>query len=173
MAGTLGHLWLELQDIFGWNSRISLVGTTGYLWLELQEIFIFLSLVKNPPDNFCLSDHVQFVTSSTHSSSSNKIHSSSDHSPCFNTTRHFYFNCLPRLWNSLPHVDLNKSLKTLRNDLYGLYWNYFLTKYDPYLPCTWYRARPILAMYMVQSTSHTCHVHGTEHATVVLLYWSV
>lgn len=112
------------------------------LWLELQDIFLFLSLFKNPPDNICLSDYVQFITSTTRSSSANNIRSSLVHSPRLNITRHFYFNRLPRLWNSLPHVELNKSLKALRNDLYILYWNYSLTKYDPHLPCTWYRVCP-------------------------------
>ena len=29
--------------------------------------------------------------------------------------RHFYFNRLPRLWNSLPIIDLSLSVHTIRN----------------------------------------------------------
>ena len=104
------------------------------LWLELQDTIHFLYLVKNPPDNICLSDHIQFVTSTTHSSSANKIRSSSKSPPRLpdtstSTTFIGFGICY--------HKKTSISLKTLRSDFYGLYWNYFLAHYDPYLPCTW------------------------------------
>ena len=112
------------------------------LWMELQDILLFLTLLKNPPDNFNLLDYVSFSTTSTRSSSTNKLVPTSLCIPRLNSTRHFYFCRIVRVWNSLPPFDIQNSYKVLKNFFSTLYWNYFVNNYNPDVPCTWYRVCP-------------------------------
>ena len=74
-------------------------------WFELHDILFLVKCIKNPPDNFSLSDYFTFTTSNF------KIkHSFSK----FSASRHFYFNRIPRLWNSLSPIDTTKSTQTIK-----------------------------------------------------------
>ena len=71
--------------------------------LELYDIIFFLKSVKSPSPSFDILDYIHFsVSSGTRSSSNNKLLH-----PLASTTSssNFYFNRLPRLWNSLPSID--------------------------------------------------------------------
>ena len=53
-----------------------------------------------------------------------------------NCVRHFYFNRLPRLWNSLPCIDIDKSLPVIKKDLHSIFWENFIATFNPVIPCT-------------------------------------
>ena len=54
------------------------------------------------------------------------------HSLCnSNITRHLYFNRLPRLWNSLPPVNLDHSILTIRNQVLEAFWSHFESHFLP------------------------------------------
>ena len=75
------------------------------LWFELQDVLLFLHLVKFPPNNYNLSDFVHFSDSSTQctpSATAGELIPSSLKIPCLNCTKHFYYNRIIRIWNSLP-----------------------------------------------------------------------
>ena len=110
------------------------------LWLEVQDIMFFISLVQSPPDNFNLSNFIKFSSSATRSSTMHKIHSASTHIPRLNSTRHFYFNRIVRIWNSLPPLNLDLSYQSLKHSILDLYWDYFVDHYDINIPCSWSKA---------------------------------
>ena len=83
------------------------------LWMEMLDVLLFVKLVKFPPDNFSIFTYISFVSSSTRSSSSNKIKSLLS-IPHTNTVGQFYFNRLPRIWNALPSLNLDESFPKLK-----------------------------------------------------------
>ena len=78
--------------------------------LELFDILFFIRCLKDP-DNFSIFSYVDFSEGSTRSSTHFKLKHSLSKS---NTTGHFYFNRLPRLWNSLPPINLDLSISTIK-----------------------------------------------------------
>ena len=112
------------------------------LWMEMQDVFLLLGLLKYPPDNFDLSQYICFVQSSTRSSSTGKITASFPCTPRLNSTRHYYFNRIIKIWNSLPPLDLDSPLSILKSLLRNLYWDYFINHYSTESPCSWYRVCP-------------------------------
>ena len=112
------------------------------LWMEMQDILFLLGLLKNPPDNFNLSEYIHFAQSPTRSSSTGKITASSPCTPRLNSTRHFYFNRIIKIWNSLPPLDLDCPLSTHKSFLWKFYWDYFIHHYCVESTCSWYRVCP-------------------------------
>ena len=106
------------------------------LWLEVLDITFFTKLCKEPPDNFTLSDYISFIEGITRFSINGKIKSSFAGIPRTNLTRHFYFNRIVRLRNSLPPLDLSLSLSSLKKQVYDFYWNYFIQHYDFLFTCS-------------------------------------
>ena len=83
--------------------------------------------------------YVTFASTTTRSSSSGKLVHNICHS---NRDKYFYFNRLPRLWNSLPIIDLSQGTKSLKRKLKEYFWNHFLTSFDPENPCTFHLICP-------------------------------
>ena len=102
---------------------------------ELDDIIFFTRSLKSSHPGFNILDFVTFVTSKTRSSSFNKL----KHTFCRSSlSRHFYFNRLPRLWNSLPSIDLDQSLDTIKCKLKQFFWNHFLNHFNPDNICTFH-----------------------------------
>ena len=49
------------------------------------------------------------------------------HSNCF---RHFFFNRIARLWNTLPYIDLDASFDIIKRKFWTIFWNHFLVNFD-------------------------------------------
>ena len=73
---------------------------------DYYDISFFINSIKNPNPGFNILDYISFCSGCTRSSTHNKLQSS--YSPK-NYIMNFYFNRLPRLWNSLPTIDLTLS----------------------------------------------------------------
>ena len=93
------------------------------MFLELNDIMFFVKSVKCPSPTLNILDYVSFSNSKTRSSSFNKL---KDTFCCSSLSHHCYFNRLPRLWNSLPSIDLDQSLDTIKSKLKHFFWNHFL-----------------------------------------------
>ena len=78
--------------------------------LELFDILFFIRCLKDPY-NFSIFSYVHFSEGSTRSSTHFKLKHSLSKS---NTTGHFYYNRLPRLWNSLPPINLDLSISIIK-----------------------------------------------------------
>ena len=53
--------------------------------------------------------------------------------PRLNLTRHFYFNRLPRLWNSLLHsiTDISQPISSVKSDIQAYFWDNFIANFNP------------------------------------------
>lgn len=111
------------------------------LWMELQDVLFFLALLKNPPDNFILSKYVLY-TAPTRSAPSGKLRPASPSIPRVNSTRHYYFNRLIRIWNSLPILDIDSPMSSLKRRVYDIYWDHFTSHFITEQHCTWFRVCP-------------------------------
>uniref|UniRef100_A0A1X7VH42 Uncharacterized protein n=1 Tax=Amphimedon queenslandica TaxID=400682 RepID=A0A1X7VH42_AMPQE len=67
------------------------------MYFEVNDISFFLSSVKAPNPAFDTLQFVSFSTSGTRSCGIKLQHQFS----CSNSSRHFYFTRLPRLWNKI------------------------------------------------------------------------
>ena len=79
---------------------------------ELNDAMFFVSCLKHPTSAFNISEYVTFSSHTTRCTSTLKLKHSIAKT---NSERHLYFNRLPRLWNSLPVIDLGMSLPTICN----------------------------------------------------------
>ena len=60
----------------------------------------------------------------------------------FQPTHHFYFNRLPRLWNTLPPFHLTMSEQSLKRQLKCIFWFIFISKFDDRDFCTYHIVCP-------------------------------
>jgi len=71
--------------------------------MYIYEIADILFFIRNPTDKFNILNYVNFTTVSTRSSGTKLYHKTAHTNAVMNS----YFFCLPRLWNSLPIIDLH------------------------------------------------------------------
>ena len=87
-------------------------------FLELNDILFLVKSLKSPTSAFNIRNYVTFSTSTTRSGSFNKlIHN-------FTSTmhaHHFYFNRIVQLLDSLPYIDLNLTINTIKSNLYNFF----------------------------------------------------
>lgn len=133
-------------------------------WFELQDIMFLVKTIKNPPDNFNLSDYITFNTSSTRAASSHHLNSKFCR---LSITRHFYFNRIVRLWNSLPQLDLSLSVLSIKKKLHNYFWNHFLTFFNPTNTCSFHILCPCSNCYISKPCPTTYHNSYTNKNGVV------
>ena len=105
--------------------------------LELADIMFYVNSYKNRSPRFNISDYVTPTTGYTRSSDNHSLNHT------YSRTRHFYYhNRLPRLWNSLPPIDMNLTSSTIKATLKNLLWQHFLCNFDSDAPCTFHLKCP-------------------------------
>ena len=100
---------------FSSNYKLRLV-SLGILPLMMQLDVMFC--LKESSGSFNIHNFIQFCTSGTRASTYHKMRQPS--SMRTNSVRHFYFNRLPRLWNSLPFIDIEHSLSSIKLLTFGI-----------------------------------------------------
>ena len=75
--------------------------------MMVLEIKFFIKSLKEPSNHFDIS---RYGSGWTRLSSHLKLRHAS--AATSNSSRNFFFKRLPRLWNSLPHLDINQSIPT-------------------------------------------------------------
>ena len=100
----------------------------------------FVRCLKGPTDAFNIYDHVTFCTSSIYPF----FHSSqvADTLSRTNSARHFYFNRIPRLWNTLPTIDLDQSTTSIKRKVRQFLWDYFMRAFKSDNPCLFHLLCP-------------------------------
>ena len=90
--------------------------------------------------HFDISRYVSLCSSQTRLSSHRKLR----HAPptSNNSSRNFYFNRLPRLWKSLPLLDISLSIPTIITKLYQHFWGHFSAIFDPDNLCSYHYLCP-------------------------------
>ena len=94
---------------------------------EISDILFFIKNLKNPPNNFNIGTYISFSVGNTRSCGVKLRHNASS----TNKERHFYFNRISRLWNSLPIIDLNLSFNIIKRKIKSYFWQHFITNFDP------------------------------------------
>ena len=106
---------------------------------ELNDIMFFIRCLKEPTDAFRMSSFVSFCSRSTRSSSHLKLRHTFSRT---NTTSHFYFNRIPRLWNSFPAIDLDLSISSIKKRLHQFLWDHFIHNFESDNPCSFHFVCP-------------------------------
>ena len=127
------------------------------LWLELLDLTFLLICLKFPQEHFDIFQYVQFVSSTTRSSSHSKLkcllpQSSNNH------LNFIYFNRVVKLWNALPEMDLELSIFCLKKKLKSFFWNHFSAKFNPDSPCTWHYLCPCSTCFSLPSPLNLSHL---------------
>jgi len=104
------------------------------LQLELCDVMFFIRSLKGPTGAFNIYDHVTFHIGSTHSTHLKLKHVLSR----TNCARHFYFNRIPRLWNSLPTIDLDQSTGSIKLSVQRILYDHFICSFKSDSPCTYH-----------------------------------
>ena len=106
---------------------------------ELKDVMFCVKNLKSPTRGFKLDDYLTFRRSGTRSSTAMKMsHKLSSN----NSTRHFYLNRLPRLWNSLPPINLMKSADLIKHQLEVFMYRHFEVHFDSNCSCTYHLLCP-------------------------------
>ena len=106
---------------------------------EIADIMFLVKSIKFPSDHFRFCDYVQFCSHPTRGSSNLKL----KHSLCWTEIeRNFYFNRIPRLWNSLPTLDINLPLSVIKSGIRQFFWNHFVSNFDSNNVCTYHYLCP-------------------------------
>ena len=94
-----------------------------------------------PSESFNILDFVSFCSSSSRSAAHLKLQLSPANRST-NRIKHFYFSRLPRLWNYLPTINLEKSVMSIKSDITAFFWSWFQQTFDPSRPCTYHAVCP-------------------------------
>ena len=108
-------------------------------WYDLQDILYLIKCFQNPPDNINIFDHIAFTTSSTRSSSNNKLVIRYARTT---SARHFFFHRVVRLWNAMPHINLNLPFNSIKKYLTRVMYRKFERSFDPNNSCTFHFVCP-------------------------------
>ena len=109
------------------------------VYYELYDISFYIKCLKHPTASFNIMNYIKFSAGSTRSSSFHKLVHPSVKT---NKSKHFYFNRVPRLWNSLSPIDLNQSHDTIMNSIKTHFWDYFIDNFDDNITCTFHFCCP-------------------------------
>ena len=104
-------------------------------WLEIQDVMLLVKSLIEPADNTTILNYVTFASVNTQSSSSGKL---VDSYTRYSPSRHFYYNRIVRQWNSLPTIDLNQSIYSIKRQIISCLWLHFQTTFIPENVCTYH-----------------------------------
>lgn len=135
-----------------YKSRLLSLGLLPLMYyLELLDIMFCVKSLKTPSVNYAISDHVTFCSSSTRSGSSKKMCHTRSRT---NSAKNFYYNRLPRLWNSLPLIDLDQSIATIKKKLFDHFYSHFCSHFVSCNTCSYHLLCPCSRCASVPPSPH-------------------
>ena len=106
---------------------------------ELNDVSFFVKSFQQPSASFNIMDFVAFSPNNTRSGSHRKL---VQQLARVNRSKQFYFNRLPRLWNSLPPINLSNNYVTIVGYLKRILWDRFISTFDQFNTCTYHYCCP-------------------------------
>ena len=103
--------------------------------LEIADRMFLIKSMRSPTDHFNIYNFVEFSSCPTRSCSNFKLKHSISRTKM---EGNFYFNRILRLWNSLPTLDANLSVSTIKYKLRKYFWDYFIAHFDPNDECSFH-----------------------------------
>ena len=129
--------------------------------LEFNEIVFILKLLKHPSPSFNITDFISFADGNIRSSTRGKmIHVRNNN----NTSRHFFFNRIPRLWNALPSMDLSLSIATNKRKVHNFYGHIFYLAFNMIT-----RVHFIFYAHVVDAPTHPAPLYCNSSISNVIL----
>ena len=117
--------------------RVMFIYTAWYLSYIARCLYIPRGIY--PSGHFNIHEFVQFCSHPTRAGQSFKL----KHLLCrSNYERNFYFNRIPRLWNSLPFLDITLSLSVIKSKLRAYFWDHFMLNFNSNNLCTYHYLCP-------------------------------
>ena len=111
---------------------------------ELHDLIFYIKSYKYPSSYFNINNFIFCSSVSTRSSSGFKL----QHIGSSTTLTHnFYFCRLPRLWNSLPTIDISLSVNIIKHKLQKFFWNYFINNFEDGNSCTFHYYCPCCSCF--------------------------
>ena len=107
-------------------------------YFELSDLIFFVKSIKDPSSHFNINDFISFSDSNTRSSKHLKLKHNKLTNSSTNSHRHFFFNRIPRLWNSLPPINLDSSTQSIKSLITDHFWNHFDSNFDPANICSFH-----------------------------------
>jgi len=92
--------------------------------------FVPYKNLKIPTNNFNVNNYISFSTSNTRTHGIKLWHNIGS----TNKEWHFYFNRISHLWNSIPIIDLNLPVDTIKIRNKAYFWDHFTTNFQPEKP---------------------------------------
>ena len=102
---------------------------------ELNDLLFFIKSFKYPSNHFNINDFIFCSSVPTRSSSGFKLQHTGSST---NFTHKFYFCRLPRLWNSLPTIDISLPTNILKYNLQKFLWGHFTSNFDDNNTCSFH-----------------------------------
>ena len=96
---------------------------------------LFIKSYNTPHAGFDITNCVSFATGNTWLSIFTTSWTKPDLQTIY-TTKNFYFNRLPRLWNYLPVINTELNLSKIKYKLRSYLWNHFITNFNPDNKCS-------------------------------------
>ena len=123
---------------------------------ELNDLLFFIKSTKNPSPHFDVTKWIQLTNNVTRSSAHLKlVHKCTKD----NLSRHFYFNCLPCLQNSLPPISLELSTAALKHQLINIFWSIFSSYFDSNNYCTYHVMCPCASCNLTPITPYLINLY--------------
>ena len=120
---------------FDYKSRLQRINLLPLMyWYDLLDLLFFVKCLKTPPDNFNISDYVQFISSSTRNSSKH----------------HFYFNQIVRLWNAMLSINTELSFDSIKSYMISVMHAKFINTFDSSNACTFHFVCPCANCHLLQ-----------------------
>ena len=82
-----------------------------------------------------------------------------------NSARHFYFNRIPRLCNTLPTIDLDQSTTSIKRKVRQFLWDYFMRAFKSDNPCLFHLLCPCSKCSCSSVTSSSLQVISFSYWT--------
>ena len=102
---------------------------------EISYIVFFLRSLGFPSPAFNILQYISFVSSST-CSSGHKLQHYYSH---YNISQHRYSTRLPRLWNSLPDLNLRSLIPAqAKARLQSFFWSHFVNSFNSFSTCSFH-----------------------------------
>ena len=132
-----------------YKSRLITLGILPLMYVfELNDLMLCVKNLKSPSRDFDIKKYVKFSDHGTRSATSSRmIHRFTS----TNSSRHEFFTRIPRLWNSVPSIDLKLSQTTIKHNLQDFLYKNFLAKFEPSNACSFHFLCPCMNCF------HTSH----------------
>ena len=122
-----------------YKSRLHLLPIA--LWLNLHDLLFLVKCLQDQENNLEIYHYITFHTTCTRTGSTG--HMLNINYTRTSAARHFYFNRIVLLWNSVqPAINLDEPFQVVRHKLINFLWSHFMNHFNSLDTCTYHLVCP-------------------------------